>query len=144
MGTGEGGIIRRTVFSAPFVKQVICHLLILCRYKSIVQFDKSRLPCFSFKQVEILNKFQASSEGRLRGRGGAMDVPARSTGFRRSRFCWATIYASVMWNPRTPPFRLERGIHFLCKWKWVKSPVTGDKSEWCIPRPYFQHMVLPL
>ena len=45
--------------------------------------------------------------------------------------------APVIWNPHTPPFGLERGIHFLCKWKWVKSPVPGDKSEWCIPRPYF-------
>jgi len=33
-------------------------------------------------------------------------------------------------TPAPPPFGLERGIHFLCKWKWVKSPVPGDKSEW--------------
>ena len=26
-------------------------------------------------------------------------------------------------------------VHFLCKWKWVKSAVPEDKSEWCIPPP---------
>ena len=31
-----------------------------------------------------------------------------------------------------PPFRLEWGIHFLCKWKWVKSPVPWNKSKWCM------------
>ena len=37
--------------------------------------------------------------------------------------------------PPPPPIWAEPGIHFLCKWKWVKSPVPGDKSEWCIPLP---------
>ena len=50
-------------------------------------------------------------------------------------------YAPIIWNLRTPPFRLERGIHFLCKWKWAKSPVPGDKSEWCIPPP--PNLLLP-
>ena len=43
-------------------------------------------------------------------------------------------YAPVIWNPRTHPFGLERGIHFLCKWKWVKFP--GTKVSGAFPRPY--------
>ena len=39
----------------------------------------------------------------------------------------------VIWNPRIhPPFGLERGIHFLCKWKRVNW-VPGDNSAWCFP-----------
>ena len=45
--------------------------------------------------------------------------------------------APVIWNPRLPPFGLERGIHFLCKWKRVKSPVPGDTTvTGGLPRPY--------
>ena len=66
----------------------------------------------------------------------------RLTCFYTSLYCKGNstcsfCYAPVIWNPRTPPFGLERGIHFLCEWKWVKSSVPGGKSEWCIPHPYF-------
>ena len=37
--------------------------------------------------------------------------------------------------PPSHAFGLERGIHFLCKWKWLKSTVLEDKSAWCIPLP---------
>ena len=51
--------------------------------------------------------------------------------------------APFIWNPRLPPFGLERGIHFLSKWKWVKSPVPGDNSQRCFPPPllFHTHMV---
>ena len=56
------------------------------------------------------------------------------------------VNAPVIWNPRLSPFGLERGIHFLSKWKRVKSPVPGDNSEWCSPPPllFHTHTVLPL
>ena len=46
-----------------------------------------------------------------------------------------TVKCTSHFKPPHPPFGLERGIHFLCKWKWVKSAVPEDKSEWYIPPP---------
>ena len=38
--------------------------------------------------------------------------------------------------PPAPQFGLERGIHFLCKWKWVKSSFPGIKVSGAFPRTY--------
>ena len=38
--------------------------------------------------------------------------------------------------PPPPQFGLERGMHFLCKWKWVKSSFPGIKVSGAFPRTY--------
>ena len=50
----------------------------------------------------------------------------------------------VIWDPRTPPpppapFGDDRGIHFLCKWKQVDSPLPGAKVNGELPRPNMTH-----
>ena len=40
----------------------------------------------------------------------------------------------VIWDPRPhPPVGDDRGIHFLCKWKQVDSPLPGAK--WMVNSP---------
>ena len=47
-------------------------------------------------------------------------------------------------NPRTPPSGLSWAFTFYAsESEWVKSPVPGEKGEWCIPPPLsVQHMAL--
>ena len=42
-------------------------------------------------------------------------------------------------TPASPPSGIERGIHFFCKWRQVKSPVPGRKVNGELPRPHMIH-----
>ena len=57
-------------------------------------------------------------------------------------FSHPQVNTTVIWNPLDPPppsFGVERGIHFLCKWKQVNSPLPWAMAGE-LPHPYTTHM----
>jgi len=128
---------------AEFISGTIC--FILCALKVGVRVLRMRFHSSPWATVNILSRgsgnlsstcqrkiFLMGRKNLLKsGRGVPGNVPELDKMIGSVNVSKYMFMHQSFETPYTP----IRGIHFLCKWKWVQSPVPGSKSEWCIPSP---------